>query len=83
MLAAAIRETAAVNDNVGEKLMAISLPLSALDSNAGISMPLTLPLHSQEALAVYLPSLEGEILRYGPNYTCGGMRFKQVSFFQI
>ena len=79
MVAAAIRETAVDNDLVGENLMAISLPLNALESGGGIAIPLTFPIQSGPAVAIYLPISQGESIRYAPNYTCNGMSLSRIS----
>lgn len=77
MLAGAIRETASRNRSVGKNLMAISLPLNSLESGGGISIPLTLPMQSGLAVALYMPEQAAPIT-YGPNYTCNGMNFSRV-----
>lgn len=78
ILAEAIRETAACNRAVGKNLMAVSLPLDSLESGGGLAIPLTSPMPSGQAVALYLPDSQEEPIRYGPNYTCGEMSFSRV-----
>lgn len=78
ILAQAILDTADLNYSVGKNLMAVSLPLTGLD-NGGLVMPLAAPLRTSEPIALYLPENASPI-RYGPNYTCNGMSFKDVYF---
>ena len=77
MLAKAIRDTAIFNRAVGRNLMAISLPRTTLEQDRGLSVPLARPVQSRKALALYLPESGDVTIRYAPNYTCGGISFKQ------
>jgi hypothetical protein len=73
LLASAIRDTSSVNPLVGRNLMAIALPLPALSSNQGLTIPLKFPVSSKQPVALYLPSSSTEPVLYGPNYTCNGL----------
>lgn len=80
ILAQAILDTADSNRSVGKNLMAVSLPRTGLDNGGRLVMPLAnAPLRTSEPIALYLPENASPI-RYGPNYTCNGMSYKDVSF---
>lgn len=83
LIAAAIRATANINQLVGRNLMAISLPKTGLNRSAGLSIPLSFPMQTDEALALYLPYPVRSPVLYAPNYTCNGMSMTHISFSAV
>ncbi len=77
-----VREAAVRNDKIGQNLLVVSLPKSAIPH--GQFVFINAPPEKEEMTFLYMPTGKDDGIQYGPNLVYGGLRFQDfVAHYEL